>query len=331
MKKFFAVAGASLLNGFYFILGWILLLGGFRNTFLFYVNPVLSAVTFLFLGSLFYRHLRLSRVPLWFCMNLLGEAVGWTGLFLLSPEMLQNLTGVFFILFVRIFMFAIVWVITGILWLIFRRLRKWGEGRDREVVRQSMAELSSPSDTPAKKGKGKNEKLSDWLKTAGICLCGLSVLLMGYSFYFTMQERPAEAYEDKGIYTFKASTVHPTQKQVRTYAGNNRTRTTTQTVYIVTYKTTEKSGYQWKEETSSEYIGKQWIREGKTTQRRVLSIKDTNTYITVEPKYTAESYVAHNRLRYTIMLLVGGLYVIGYGAYQLYRREKRRMAEYEEY
>ena len=58
MKKFFAVAGASLLNGFYFILGWILLLGGFRNTFLFYVTPVLSAVTFLFLGSLFYRHLR---------------------------------------------------------------------------------------------------------------------------------------------------------------------------------------------------------------------------------------------------------------------------------
>jgi len=229
-------------------------------------------------------------------------------------------------------MFAIVWVITGILWLIFRQLRKWGESRDREVVRQSMAEISAPSAPSAAPAKRvKNEKLSDWLKTAGICLCGLSVLLMGYSFYFTMQERPAEAYEDKGIYTFKASTVHPTQKQVRTYSGNNRTRTTTQTVYIVTYKTTEKSGYQWKEETSSEYIGKQWIREGKTTQRRVLSIKDTNTYITVEPKYTAESYVAHNRLRYTIMLLVGGLYVIGYGAYQLYRREKRRMAEYEEY
>lgn len=331
MKKFFAVIGASLLNGFYFILGWILLLGGFRNTFLFYVNPVLSAVTFLFLGNLFYRRLRLNRSVLWLCMNLLGEAIGWTGLFLLSPEMLYNLTGVFFILFVRLIMYAIVWGITGILWLIFRQLRRWGEGRDREVVRQSMEEISSPSASPVKRERVKNEKLADWLKTAGICLCGLSVLMMGYSFYFTMQERPAEAYEDKGIYTFKASTVHPTQKQTRTYAGNNRTRTTTQTVYIVTYKTTEKSGYQWKEETGSESVGKRWIREGKTTQRRVLSIKDTNTYITVEPKYTAESYVARNRLRYTIMLLVGGLYVIGYGAYQLYRREKRRMAEYEEY
>ncbi len=325
MKKICAAACTTLLNAAFFVLGWYLLLKGYGNTFLFYVNPILTAVTFLLLGNLFRRRIGLSRVALWFSMNLLGEILGWIGLFLLSPEMLRNLAGVFFIMFFRIFMFAIVWGAVGIPWMLFRLLRNWGESRDRKIVQQSLAEAANPSPASRPARQRNLEKWKELLKTVGIGLCGLSVLLMGFSFYYFYQERPAEAYEDKGIYTFQAKNVYPTQVKNTTSRYNRRQ--TTRTVYIVEYRAAEHSGYRWKEEAPAQSVGKQWIREGKTTQRRVLSIKDTNQYITIDPQYTAETYVSRNKWRYAWILLASAAYLTFYSIYQVQKRERKRLEE----
>lgn len=326
MKKVCAAAFAALLNAAFFVLGWYLLLKGYGNTFLFYINPVLTAIAFLLLGNWFHKRIALNWAALWLSMSLLGEGLGWVGLFLLSPEMLYNPIGSLFVLFLRLFVFAIVWGVVGVFWLIFRLLRKWGENQDRKIVEQSLAESAIPSSSSKPSRKRDPEKFKELLKNTGMCLCGLSVLLMGFSFYYFHQERPAEAYEDMGVYTFKAKTVYPTQVKNTTNRYNRRQ--TTRTVYVVTYKTVKSSGYQWKEEAPSESIGKQWIKEGKTVQRRVLSIKETDTYITVDPKYTAESYVNRNKMRYTIILFISGVYLIVYTAYMIHKREKQRMEEY---
>lgn len=318
MKKFFAVFGAALLHAAFFIGGWKLLLRGYGNTCVFFISPLLSAVTFLLLGNLFYKRFRLSRVLMWFCMNIPGEILGWAGVLFLSPELLGSPSSIMVVLFTRLFMLGVVWGAVGIGWLIFLGLRKLAESRRRKTAARLTAGQAS-----SKPAAGKKFHINkDYLKNAAMFLCFLAVLLIAYSFYFTMKERPAEAYEDEGVYTFKASSVYPTQVEI---SRSNKARQKTRTAYVVTYKS--KGGYQWQEEAPAQSIGKQWVKEGKTVERKVFSIRDTNTYITVDPKYTPESYVAHNRSRYTIMLLVGGVYLIGYMAYQLHMREKRRLEE----
>lgn len=328
MKKFCAVAAATVLNATCFILGWILLLGGHGNLFLFYINPVLTGAIFLIFGNIYHKHLQLSRVPLWFSMNLLGEILGWAGVFLLSPEMMSNFMGVFMVMFFRFWGFAFVWTLIGAVWTILHIARRWGEKRDRKIVEETILQdkkLTAPQKSEKKVTEKGPSQFKILLKNTGMCLCFLSVLLMGMSIYYTFKERPAEAYEDKGIYTFKAHSVYPTQVKNTTNRYNRRQ--TTRTVYIVTYKTTAKSGYQWKEEAPSKSAGNQWIKEGKTAERRVLSIKETNLYITVDPKYTAETYVSHNKSKYTVILLVSGVYLIGYAAVWIHKREKQRLED----
>jgi hypothetical protein len=328
VKKFCAVVGAALLNAACFILGWLLLLDGYGNFFLFYINPVLTGAIFLLLGSLFHKRFQLSRVPLWFSMNLLGEVIGWAGIFLLSPEMLSNLMGVFMVMFFRFWGFAFIWMLIGAVWTILHIARRWGEKRDRQIIEETILQdkkltvLQKSEKSVTEKGPSQFKIL---LKNTGMFLCFLSVVLIGMSVYYTFKERPAEAYEDKGIYTFKAHSVYPTQVKNTTNRYNRRQ--TTRTVYMVAYKTTVGSGYQWKEEAPTKSTGNQWIKEGKTTQRRVLSIKETNKYITVDPKYTAETYVSHNKSKYTIILLVSGLYLIGYVGVWIHKREKQRLEE----
>lgn len=329
MKKFCAVIAAAPFDTAYFILGWLLLLNGYGNLFIIYIGPALTGVTFLLLGNLFHKHLQLSRVPLWFSMNLLGEFLGWIGLVLLSPEMLANPGGILTVLIFRLWGFAIVWIAIGIICAVLYLFRSWGEKRDSRIIEQTLAEdrdliSSRKSRKPARQSSA--EVWKDRLHTAGICLCGLSVLMIGFSFYYTMKELPAEAYEDKGIYTFVAKNTYPTQVKT-TGSRSSHYRTTTRTVYMVEYKAKEYSGYRWREEAPSQTTGKEWVKEGKTVQRRVLSIKDTNTYISVDPKYTAETYVSHNKSRYTMFLLIPGLYLIGYTAVWLHNREKRRLEE----
>jgi len=330
MKKFCSIFVLSLIHAALFLAGWELFMEGYISFFLYYVVifPVLSAVTFLILGNIFYRRFHTNRILMWFCMNLLGGAVGWAGIFMITPELLSSPVSIMVVLFLLLSGFGSVWAVVGVIWLVLRLIRRQGEKHDRRIVEQAIVQdkklaYSSKSPNPAREGNP--GKFKDMLKTAGICLCGLSVLMIGYSVYYTYKERPADAYEDKGIYTFKAYNVYPTQVKNTTSRYNRRQ--TTRTVYVVEYKTTTASGYRWREDAPSKYAGNQWIKEGKTVQRRVLSIKDTNTYITVDSKYTAETYVKHNKSKYTIILLISGLYLIGYMAVWLHRREKQRLEE----
>ena len=87
----------------------------------------------------------------------------------------------------------------------------------------------------------------------------------------------------------------------------------TKTVYIICYRDIGGSGYRWKERTVTPEMGQAVVDAGTTVERRVLSIPDRGTYITVEPEQSAGSYTAGLRQKYTTILALAGAYVLLYG------------------
>lgn len=61
-------------------------------------------------------------------------------------------------------------------------------------------------------------------------------------------------------------------------------------------------------------LGQAIVDTGATVERRVLSIPDRGTYITVESGKTAESYTAGLRGKYIITLSLSAVYVLLYAA-----------------
>ncbi len=158
MKKVCALIFCTLLNAACFVFGWYLSLNNYGNTFLFYIGPVVSVLLFLFLGNLFYKILRLNRTALWITMNIMGEYLGWVGLSFMTeeaPALLPNYFGFFHVIFLRLFVFLVVW---GIIWavsLILRRMQERGVNRAKVL-----------------------------LNSAGVLLCLLSAAAMCFSLLF---------------------------------------------------------------------------------------------------------------------------------------------------
>ena len=86
----------------------------------------------------------------------------------------------------------------------------------------------------------------------------------------------------------------------------------TKTVYMVYYRTTDGSGYQWSEQALTRELGQKIVDEGGAVNRRVLAIPADRSYITVGPDQTAESYTAGLRQRYITALVLAGAYVLLY-------------------
>ena len=86
----------------------------------------------------------------------------------------------------------------------------------------------------------------------------------------------------------------------------------TKTVYIICYRDIGGSGYRWKERTVTPEMGQAVVDAGTTVERRVLSIPDRGTYITVEPDQTAGSYTEGLRQKYITVLVLAGAYVVMY-------------------
>jgi len=86
----------------------------------------------------------------------------------------------------------------------------------------------------------------------------------------------------------------------------------TKTVYMVYYRATDGSGYQWTDRAITWELGQETVKDGVLVTRRVLSIPSDRTYITVEPDQTAESYTAGLRQKYVLALALSAAYILVY-------------------
>lgn len=144
------------------------------------------------------------------------------------------------------------------------------------------------------------------------------------SFYVGWTEyadiRDVEEYEDVGVISFAPYRVLP--EQVKNY-GKNRRISSTRTVYMVYYQSTNGSRYEWKKEVSSKSRGEDIIAVGAEVERRVLRIPAAGTYISIEPEQTAESYTAKLRQKYMLMMGAAVVYIVGYGIVFVVLRNQR--------
>lgn len=146
----------------------------------------------------------------------------------------------------------------------------------------------------------------------GIMLLILSVTLGGLSIKYLSSVLPTDSYEDKGVHTFSPYQVLPVQVKNTDASGRNRRMNPTKTVYTVYYRDTDGLGYQWSEQATDRESGQAIVDAATTVERRVLRIPENQTYITVEPEQTAETYTAELRQTYIIILSLSGAYVLLY-------------------
>ena len=157
-------------------------------------------------------------------------------------------------------------------------------------------------------------RLKTIIPVAGILLLILSAASLYVAVQALLEVRPAEDYEDQGIYTFQPYDVLPVQVQNTGASSRDRRMNPTKTVYMVYYRATDGSGYQWTDRAITRELGQEIVDAGAAVERRVLAIPADRSYITVEPGQTAESYTAGLRQKYITALVLAGAYVILYAA-----------------
>ena len=157
-------------------------------------------------------------------------------------------------------------------------------------------------------------KLKSIIFVAGVMLLILAAAMGYLSIKYLSAILPADSYEDKGIYTFSPYQVLPVQVQNTGASGRDRRMNPTKTVYMVYYRDTSGSGYQWSEQALTRELGQEIVDAGAAVERRVLAIPADRSYITVESDQTAESYTAGLRQKYVTVLVLAGGYVLLYVA-----------------
>ena len=157
-------------------------------------------------------------------------------------------------------------------------------------------------------------KLKSIIFVAGVMLLILAAAMGYLSIKYLSAILPADSYEDKGIYTFSPYQVLPVQVQNTGASGRNRRMNPTKTVYMVYYRDTSGSGYQWSEQALTRELGQEIVDAGAAVERRVLAIPADRSYITVESGQTAENYTTGLRQKYVTVLVLAGGYVLLYVA-----------------
>lgn len=147
---------------------------------------------------------------------------------------------------------------------------------------------------------------------AGIMLLILAAAMIYLSAKGLFSTPSASSYEDSGIHTFKPYQVLPVQVKNTSSYSRDRRMNPTKTVYMVYYRATDGSGYQWSDRAITRELGQETVDEGVPVNRRVLSIPSERTYITVEPEQTAESYTAGLRQKYVFALVLSAIYILVY-------------------
>lgn len=156
------------------------------------------------------------------------------------------------------------------------------------------------------------KKLKSIVFVAGLMLLLLAAAMGYLSIKYLSAIAPADSYEDKGVYTFSPYKVLPVQVQNTGASGRDRRMNPTKTVYMVYYRATDGSGYQWTDRAITRELGQEIVDAGAAVERRVLSIPADRSYITVEPEQTAGSYTAGLRQKYITALALSGAYILLY-------------------
>ena len=150
-------------------------------------------------------------------------------------------------------------------------------------------------------------KLKSIVFVAGVMLLILAAAVGYLSIKYLAAILPADSYEDKGVYTFSPYQVLPVQVQNTGASGRDRRMNPTKTAYMVYYRDTSGSGYQWSQQALTREIGQDVVDAGAAVERRVLAIPADRSYITVELGQTAGL-----RQKYITALVLAGAYVLLY-------------------
>lgn len=306
MKKFLALAGSALfcplvlLTLFEVDLRLIYLEMGPLYFILF---PLLMALYFLIAGRLF-RPLGIGRWQLWLVMNLIGYPLCWAGLTLRVPGIWFNL-GILLLFLPITTALIITWVVVGVI-LLLVRLIKTPPAR----IKRTLGSLF--------------RRIVNVMKPLLLTLAVIGIASAGYR-YLTM--RPASDYTDEGVYTFVATKGYPTVEGTSTYKVGSSYRSRQRSVYKVVYEA-KGAGYTYIQEAPAESIGKQYVREKRTVDRRVLSFTGEHLYITVDAKYTLEGYVQSLRLRYLLVFGASAGYLAALAVWHIWKKraEEERAA-----
>lgn len=154
-----------------------------------------------------------------------------------------------------------------------------------------------------------------------LAVAGLIATVRGYSSI-----RPAKDYTDQGVYTFTAYRVWSTAET--RYSGHRQVE---RIVYKLDYRSPGKQ-YKYTQDVINKTTGKEYIQEKRQVERRVLSIDGENKYITVEPRYTPQSYVRSLQVRHMVVFGASAGYLTLYGVWVIWQKraeeERRLTAEY---
>ena len=156
------------------------------------------------------------------------------------------------------------------------------------------------------------EKVKSIGFVAGLMLLILAAVMIYLSAKGLFTIPSANSYQDNGTHTFEPYQVLPVQVRNTSSYSRDRRMNPTKTVYMVYYRATDGSGYQWTDRAITRELGQETVREGVPVIRRVLSIPSDRTYITVEPDQTAESYTAGLRQKYVLALALSAAYILVY-------------------
>ena len=156
------------------------------------------------------------------------------------------------------------------------------------------------------------EKVKSIGFVAGLMLLILAVVMIYLSAKGLFTIPSANSYQDNGTRTFEPYQVLPVQVRNTSSYSRDRRMNPTKTVYMVYYRATDGSGYQWTDRAITRELGQETVKEGVPVTRRVLSIPNDRTYITVEPDQTAESYTAGLRQKYVLALALSAAYILVY-------------------
>lgn len=156
------------------------------------------------------------------------------------------------------------------------------------------------------------EKVKSIGFVAGLMLLILAAVMIYLSAKGLFTIPSANSYQDNGTHTFEPYQVLPVQVRNTSSYSRDRRMNPTKTVYMVYYRATDGSGYQWTDRAITRELGQETVKEGVPVTRRVLSIPSDRTYITVEPEQTAESYTAGLRQKYVLALALSAAYILVY-------------------
>ena len=168
------------------------------------------------------------------------------------------------------------------------------------------------------------EKIRLYVNVLLLMFVILAVLSLFFSVRNMTEIRSVSAYEDQGVCTFVPVEVSPVQEE-NNASGRMRRNHPVKTVYVVSYQASDGSGYEYDYEAGSvDTIAQKIVEEGEPIERRVLSIPDEGTYITVEADETAETYVAGQRKRFVLISIVSVLYLAVWGMVNIILMKRRK-------